>query len=573
MKTNKTSISFVAHKGLLEIQAVLLAASLRYYNGDKYCLYACVPEEQGGIESGVTEETKFYLKKLNVNLVEVKNHIGSDYMIGNKLECLDCNNHPYRVFLDTDMLCCSSIKFPEIKSRSIALKPADRNTCTWDEDMWSLAYSKYSESTLEQEDYVVSTAFREKMRPYFNAGMIAINQFEGLSSTWIEIAKKLDVDNDFTHKRPWLDQLALPLAIKKEELKVTCLTEYYNLPANIKPVLKDEGIVHYHKPDIVARNSILIKCLKKIVKKYSWVLSHLKSSDEWKKVHQVLMLSNINNYFNPPKKPNQNIIITGLPRSGTSYFCTLLSQIKNHIVINEPVEISRPLKKRYIPWGVLGYYSNIRRDITLGEPILNKQKKGKLIEDTATNDVRNLYFPEYSNINFTLATKNTIRYITALSRLLTVMPEAKYIALFRSPVDTIASWNNSFLHLKEARPSKINVLKQNSVWLSVEDRIMLDEIDKFESRIMRQAMLWNFFAQQLINFRCSIELIKYDSIVTNPSPYFSYLTGRKEVNLKQSKVRSKRHLLSNSDIKTIENITSQTYSDLCDYEFKIPAKV
>lgn len=571
MDTNNLSISFVVHKGSLETQAVILASSLRYFNGDKYSLYACIPEEMGGIESGITTETKLNLKKLNVKLIEVKNHIGQDYMIGNKLECLDCNSHPYRIFLDTDMLCCGSLKFPEIEDGSVALKPADRNTCAWDEDMWSLAYKKYTESVLEQEDYVISTAFREKMRPYFNAGMIAIKQVEGFSSTWIEIAKKLDKDTDFTQKRPWLDQLALPLAIKKRGLRVTCLTEYYNFPANIKPVAKDEGIVHYHRPDIIVKNSVMIKCLKKIVKKHPEILSYLKSSNEWNKVHQMLMLSNSSNYFNPPKQPNQNIIITGLPRSGTSYFCTLLSQIKNHIVINEPVEISRPLKKRYIPWGVPGYYSNIRRDIILGEPILNKQKKGKLIEDTATNDVRNLYFPEYSDINFTLATKNTIRYITALSRLLTVMPEAKYIALFRNPVDTIASWNNSFLHLKEARPSMINVLKQNSVWLNIEDKIMLDDIDKFESRIIRQAMLWNFFAQQLINFRCSIELIKYDSIVTNPSPYFSYLTGKKVVGLKQSKVRSKRHLLSNSDIKTIENFTGQIYRDLCGCEFK-PSK-
>jgi hypothetical protein len=34
----------------------------------------------------------------------------------------------------------------------------------------------------------------------------------------------------------------------------------------------------------------------------------------------------------------QDIMITGFPRSGTSYFCSLLNKLPNFVALNEPEE-------------------------------------------------------------------------------------------------------------------------------------------------------------------------------------------------------------------------------------------
>ncbi|RKZ45568.1 MAG: hypothetical protein DRR16_24100, partial [Candidatus Parabeggiatoa sp. nov. 3] len=61
--------------------------------------------------------------------------------------------------------------------------------------------------------------------------------------------------------------------------------------------------------------------------------------------------------------PFSEAIITGIPRSGTSYLCRLLHSVPDCVVINEPTEIFAPLNNQLTFWQVATFYQELRRDI------------------------------------------------------------------------------------------------------------------------------------------------------------------------------------------------------------------
>ena len=85
-----------------------------------------------------------------------------------------------------------------------------------------------------------------------------------------------------------------------------------------------------------------------------------------------------------------DLIITGVPRSGTSMLCSLLNSAEDVAVINEPEEIFdillRPsgFKRSSALWcdDLKAYYAGLRRRLAAGEPVPNK-----VVADTRYEDV------------------------------------------------------------------------------------------------------------------------------------------------------------------------------------------
>src|SRR5438105_11980742 len=139
-----------------------------------------------------------------------------------------------------------------------------------------------------------------------------------------------------------------------------------------------------------------------------------------------------------------NLLVTGIPRSGTSYLCTLIHNVRDCVAINEPEEIFQSLGETGPPWGLATFHHRLRQDIAAGKPVENKLHEGRLIEDTAVVFKEELYVPPVSSAAFLLATKNTLAYLARLPYLRLAMPDAAIVACVRHPFDTIASWKGTF---------------------------------------------------------------------------------------------------------------------------------
>ncbi len=564
--SEKLTLRFVVHTGRLETQAIILATSLRYFNRDQVHIQACIPQNIDPLLSGISDTTKTLLSELDIEMIPINNPIDPNYLIGNKFECLAGLNGP-RMFLDTDIICCSPLHQLQLKENNIYLKPADRKTYSWKHVDWINANACVTGETDYPHEKILSTCFNELMHPYYNAGLIAINGCSEFTEHWVSAAKSIDQESKLKGKRPWLDQLSLPIAIKKAGLNTNHLSELYNFPANIKPISRGNELklTHYHRPDVVARNPVLIDILNQVSADFPCVMDTLKNDVEWQDVYQLMVQTD-------SPRSGSDYIITGIPRSGTSYCCLTLSKHPNMVVINEPSEVTKPLKRRNIPWGIATYYQNTKKEIALNRPIMNKHNKGLIIEDTLVKNERTPYLTELVEGDYFLATKNTLAYLTGIARVMHVMPHAKIIACFRNPVDTIASWNNSFDHLKTAKPLDINVIKMNSQWMNDDEITQLHNIQKAPCNIYRQAMLWNFFAQQLLKHRNRIQLIGYEDMVLNPTGLLTNIMKPSPPEIQCSKVKSKRSLLTDDNIRKITSLTKQCYVELMSQRVQLGIK-
>ena len=219
-----------------------------------------------------------------------------------------------------------------------------------------------------------------------------------------------------------------------------------------------------------------------------------------------------------------NVFITGIPRSGTSYFCVALHNLKDCVAINEPEEIFDYLDDAGAPWGIKGYYAEVRARILEGRPVLNKISNGRLIEDTAIVCSDEPYTPVVSSPNFLLATKNTLGYLSRLRNLSLAMPGAVRFACVRNPFDTIASWKGTFGHLSEAA---VRGFRRGYCG----DQMMRDSAQRrlegiaAEHRVeVKRALLWAHLATLILEDRHTIaHVVRYEDFAVGPEPMLQQL--------------------------------------------------
>ena len=212
-----------------------------------------------------------------------------------------------------------------------------------------------------------------------------------------------------------------------------------------------------------------------------------------------------------------DILLTGIPRSGTSYLCATLHKITNCVAINEPYNMSIELNKTADPYPVVEYHLSTRSDILKKKSVQNKLCNGKVIEDTVLVEKFESYYPKVTVPNFLLCSKNTLGYLARLSLLQSILPDIPIFACIRNPIDTIASWKQSFPHLEQGSFATQHVIgSKKDAYLSQWQKEQVIAISK-ESRVAyRRAMLWAYLANWLWRNRNSITIIQYEDLVCYP---------------------------------------------------------
>jgi hypothetical protein len=510
--------TFICQQGDLEIKALLLAASLKQFLRCDYELVAALPQPatRWGTPS---EETLALLTRWGVRTVAITNQINDDYPIGNKVSCAAIATDADKlIFLDSDMLCLREFQHQaRFTQASFHAKPADVATYTENLQQWQTLYQLFARDVPDLR--VAATVSGEIMPPYFNAGFLAMQPSPAFFNTWLKCCQQIDESPKIVSKRPYLDQIALSVAVTASGETIDCLDETYNYPAHHKPLNINNLplFCHYHHPLIIRREPVLSQLVTLLLQKYPELHPLLRQSREWAKL------------TTPHFQPRQTwwgksqsalqlpeAIITGIPRSGTSYLCKILHEVKESVVINEPQEIFNYLHYGQQPWAFANYYRDLRRNIIEGVPIENKIKEGAVVEDTRLHDVRVAYSPLVTRDDFLLTTKNTLAYMARIPQIRRVLPEVTIIALIRHPLDAIASWQKSFSHLEHAMVTTFPVGYPNDNVLNSWQRQQLHEIANTASAMLRRALLWRYLAMNLLEYRAWIHLIKYEELVSQP---------------------------------------------------------
>ncbi len=527
------NIVFICQKGELEIKAVLLAWSLRNTHGASVNLYAAIPQQ--GDWNYLAKETTALLNFLGVVLLDMPSPFGEEYPIGNKITAIGLlpDNEP-GCFLDSDIVSMEPWFFEIPKGKSLA-KPADLGT--WSEN-WEYIYQKAGLNFPSRR--VRLTVSNTLSLPYFNAGVVATCVPKQLSAQWLALAKELIKDGAVSNKFPWLDQITLPLAFEKAGTW-GCLSEYFNFPAHLRSIGEHSvGLCHYHNPAIFLTQPRLMNLFYKAIAEMPLLRDLVLNSAAW-----AALLNPVVKLGLGSSNKHRNFLITGIPRSGTSYLASVLDAQQDWLVINEPAQIFSELETRSDASGIEKYHVACREQVILGQPIENKVLNGRVVEDTAQLDRRNFYNPEICRADFWLGSKNTLAYMASLEKLLKL--EWPIVAMIRHPSDTLASWRNTFEHLKNADVLNFPVANPSYPSWASWQRNSLNEVANAENPKLRRVLLWRMLAKTLMNQSEQIHLWRYEDLIEQPNVYVNkfnaalHYHGKANISKSVIKARDKDH--------------------------------
>ncbi len=544
---------FVCQHGDLEIKSLLLAASLRRHCGNSVELIAAIADPTGG-SATLGASTLTMMDTLGVRRLAIRNEIDSAYPIGNKVSAVRVKTSCDRlVFLDSDMVCTSRFADSVWFDLPLALTPADGRTVAASEADWRQVYDLFGLApwTVRTRTRVTGVV----AAPYFNSGFIAVDPNAGFGDVWLDCCRRIDSADLPINRRPWLDQIALPVTVRRLGLPWTVVPEAFNFPVHRKSpdAARPPVFCHYHAPDILRREPMLVALARELFEEHSQLASLAAQSEQWRPIlHRPSRL---------PRRahsPSPTLLVTGLPRSGTSYLCNLLHRYDDCVVINEPEEIFSPLTTGRT-FEIASLLRDIRRDVIEGRPIRNKLKDGQVVEDTLECNERVEYSPAVRSDGFVLGVKNTLSFLSRLDDLREVLPGARIVACVRNPYDTIASWKTAFAHLRDADVTHIPVGGVTDPWLSRRQRLELEGLAAIVSPAARRAAWWSYLANLVLRRAGDLTIVRYQDMVLTPQTVLAAVlqgmdAGALTRAVEPSTVRSKQTCLDEEDRQAIRAI-------------------
>ena len=280
------SFVFVCQKGDLEIQAMLLAASLQRFVSCPYEVVVAIPQPTPRYGSPAPSTLRL-LESLGARFAQISNQIDPTYPIANKISAMAVStNGRRRIFLDSDMMCITPFSGDSRLDVEYGATPAARLTWGKEPSDWDKVYELFGLTTPTIRMKTVSTA--QDSPPYYNAGFIVAGKdvADALAHTWLECARVIDRNPMIPNTRPWLDQIALPVAVTRLGLSHNVLDEIFNFPGNSKLLSLDPPayFCHYHTLLALKRLPVLNEVFRELTGRHAALRERVMSHRLWRDV-------------------------------------------------------------------------------------------------------------------------------------------------------------------------------------------------------------------------------------------------------------------------------------------------
>lgn len=191
---------------------------------------------------------------------------------------------------------------------------------------------------------------------------------------------------------------------------------------------------------------------------------------------------------------HRGFVVTGIPRSGTSLLCALLSSSPDTHCFNEIY---------YNVYGLPWFFRRMRKRIVRGEPVpIRLDSDGRRITSTSRDNyrrVQEIRLPERRDV--VVGSKVTVPYLNCLGDLLQLGYPT--VALVRDPVFTLASWRSE--KMRDTPVDRVTEGDRHSHWSNV----------RFghEEKLQRQAELWNHYAGVIWKHQERVHVLRYEDLV------------------------------------------------------------
>jgi hypothetical protein len=224
---------------------------------------------------------------------------------------------------------------------------------------------------------------------------------------------------------------------------------------------------------------------------------------------------------------NKNIILTGIPRSGTTLTCYLLNKLPNTVALHEPIEPneSRNLKAhnelyRYIEQ----FFVKMRISIYHHNVAISKQVNGQFIDNGISDNFNELgiregieskrnpiYLGKELTSSFLLGIKRPAVFTALLETLNQHFP---CYAVIRNPLSILASWN-TVRFAKEGRSAAEQMVPT-----------LAHHLSHIKDRIARQLYLLSWFFEQYHRFLSTQSVLYYENIIASHGKALSVITPK-----------------------------------------------
>lgn len=278
----KLTVFFIVEPPEYEVMACFLAASLREQFGTQVALVGYCPDTK--IDQ-VSTNVKEILRRVDCDLrtFKVEGRFDPPYPHGNKiLATMEPRDTEFSAFFDSDILCLRPNMVTNIlKDGCVSLTPAA--SMIWGKaETWTLIYKICGMEIPEDRIKLMRQKGERERIPYFSSGLFSFPEKHRTSDgksfpqVWMEVAQQLDAHPDVPGKRPYLDQISLPLAIQRAGLQWNILPEeqHFILGGKLRGDALPEGreifTVHYRIMKVLKETG-LTQYARKMLKRHAGV--------------------------------------------------------------------------------------------------------------------------------------------------------------------------------------------------------------------------------------------------------------------------------------------------------------
>ena len=255
----RLTLYFIVEPPTYQFIACYLAASIREQFGPDVAMIGYCPEHRRAeVDPSVIEVLR--RMQTEVRTFKVQGRFDPDYPHGNKiLATLEPRETEFSGFMDSDILCIRK-NDPDnvIREGHVSLTPAA--SMNWaKQTIWNEVYRTCGLPMPEERIFLMRQKRGKKRVPYFSSGFFTFPEqhrsADGRSfpEVWMDVAQALDRNPEIPKKRPYLDQISLPLAIRAAGLDWNMLPQeqHFILGGRMRgePLPDDKKIftVHYRQ--------------------------------------------------------------------------------------------------------------------------------------------------------------------------------------------------------------------------------------------------------------------------------------------------------------------------------------
>ena len=240
-----------------------------------------------------------------------------------------------------------------------------------------------------------------------------------------------------------------------------------------------------------------------------------------------------------------NIILTGVPRSGTTLTCHLLNKLPNTVALHEPIEFRDTLKfKNYQELGdyVELVFAKTRQSILQYKTAISKQVGGQIPDNNFGDEkdedsglrinrvsIGNINITKELQPDFKLVIKEPSLFTAALPDLIQRFPT---YAIIRNPLSVLASWNTLPFHITKGRSLVARL-----------DIELAQGLAQLKDRLDKQIYILSWFYEKYI-FLPEQFILRYEGIISSQG---------KDLRVIESQIDTLREQLEDKNINKIYN--------------------